>query len=156
MMPILASGKRVVNIDETWLPSLDFRNHKWGVRGERNTIAQRELSQRVNMIAALDTEGAVYAALTQVNTDTDVMVSFLSRLATVMTREDKDWRTNTIWLLDGASYHKTPKVRITLRRLGVKYVISGPYSYSAAPVELFFSYFKRGDLNPNNEPTGKR
>ena len=29
MLEVLAEGKRVINIDETWLPHLDFRNKKW-------------------------------------------------------------------------------------------------------------------------------
>jgi len=33
------------------------------------------------MIAALDTDGKVYVSLTQFNTDSDVMLMFLSRLA---------------------------------------------------------------------------
>ena len=33
---------------------------------------------------------------------------------------------------------------------------SGPYSYSAAPVELVFAALKLGDLNPLKLPTGKK
>ena len=40
-------------------------------------------------------------------------------------------------------YHKTPEVRVLLRRLGINHIISGPYAYDSAPCELFFSYFKR-------------
>ena len=29
MLSLLDEGKRIINIDETWLPSLDFRNMKW-------------------------------------------------------------------------------------------------------------------------------
>jgi hypothetical protein len=43
-----------------------------------------------------------------------------------------------------------------LKRLGITYIISGPYSYDTAPVELFFASFKQTWLNPNNEPTGKK
>ena len=84
------------------------------------------------------------------------MVSFLGRLVTVLSKEDPKWRTNSVFLLDGASFHRTPDVHLLLRRLNVDYIISGPYSYDAAPVELYFSYFKRQQLNPTNEPTGKK
>ena len=43
-----------------------------------------------------------------------------------------------------------------LKRLGVNFIISAPYSYDSAPVELFFAYFKREMINPNNEPSGKK
>jgi transposase len=84
------------------------------------------------------------------------MISFLSRLTVVLTKEDPEWRSNSVILLDGASYHKSTDVKLLLKRLGVTYIVSGPYSYDAAPIELLFSYFKRGYLNPSNEPTGKK
>ena len=156
MLPVLLSGKRVINIDETWLPYLDFQNHKWAPKGELNSMACKDLIPKVNMIVAMDTVGHVYASLTQVNTDTAVMVSFISRLATVLTREDANWRRDSVLVLDGAKYHKTPDVRLLLRRLGINHIISGPYAYDSAPCELFFSYFKRQQLNPTWEPTGKK
>ena len=30
MLPLLASGKRIINLDESSVPFLDFRHHKWG------------------------------------------------------------------------------------------------------------------------------
>ena len=71
------------------------------------------------------------------------MVSFLNRLVTVLSSEDKNWRAHSVLLLDGAAYHRSVAVRVLLRRLNVDYIISGPYAYDAAPVELYFSYFKR-------------
>ena len=64
MFELLRAGKRVVNIDETWLPHLDFRNKKWRARGEQNTVSAKALGHRVNMIAALDTDGRLYLSLT--------------------------------------------------------------------------------------------
>ncbi len=43
----------------------------------------------------------------------------------------------------------------TLDRLKIPYVISGPYSYDGAPIELYFSAIKRGNLNPDNLQTSK-
>ena len=34
MLELLGEGKRVINIDETWIPHLDFRGKKWRQRGE--------------------------------------------------------------------------------------------------------------------------
>lgn len=64
MIPLLAGGQRVLNIDQTWLPHLDFRSHSWALKSTKNTVRVKDLSARVNMIAALDTDGQVYAALT--------------------------------------------------------------------------------------------
>ena len=93
------------------------------------------------MIAALDTEGQIYLSLTQFNTDTEVMLTFLSRLAQVLTKEDKDWRSNTVFLLDGASYHKSDETRRHMIALGLTVLFTAPYSYDASPIELFFAYF---------------
>ena len=84
MLELIDSGKRIINIDETWLPHLDFRNKKWRARSEKNTMSTKTLGHRVNMIAAVDTNGRLYLSLTQFNTNSDVMLVFLSRLATVL------------------------------------------------------------------------
>ena len=42
-----------------------------------------------------------------------------------------------------------------LQRLNVPIMMMGPYSYDAAPAELFFSAFKSDDVNPNKVPLGK-
>ena len=131
MIPLLADGRRIICVDETFLPTLDYRKSKWCRKGQKNTMATKDLTARVNMICALDTEGRIYPALTQVNTDTNVMVSYLSRLSTVLTAEDPNWRSGTIFILDGAKYHRSPDTRLALKRLGITYVITGPYGYDA-------------------------
>jgi len=40
--------------------------------------------------------------------------------------------------------------------MGVEVIYSGPYSYSAAPIELLFAALKRGELNPDQLATGKK
>ena len=85
MLTVLAEQRRIINIDESSIPFLDFRRHKWAPRSEKNSMPRKDLTPKVNMIAAIDTAGRVYAALTQINTDSEVMISFLSRLATVLT-----------------------------------------------------------------------
>ena len=64
MLSILQSGKRVINVDETWLPCSDFRNKKWQIKGLKNSVPEKVISYRVNMIAALDNEGKVYVSIT--------------------------------------------------------------------------------------------
>ena len=88
MLPLLNGDKRIINIDETSVPFLDFRKSKWMPKGQKNTVTVKDLAAKVNMILAVDTHGKLYAALTQVNTDSEVMTSFLSRLATLLTTED--------------------------------------------------------------------
>ena len=47
------------------------------------------------------------------------MLMFLSRLANLLSQEDKDWRENTVWLLDNAPYHRSREVKEHLSQLGV-------------------------------------
>ena len=84
------------------------------------------------------------------------MLMFLSRLATVLTQEEPNWREDTYWLLDNASYHKSKEVRDCLKNLGVKTILSGQYAYGAAVCETFFAYYKQTDQNPDWMKTGKR
>ena len=42
------------------------------------------------------------------------------------------------------------------RKLGLRVIFSGPYSYTAAPIERWFSSLKTGDLNPAAVQVGKR
>ena len=59
-----------------------------------------------------------------------------------------------IFLL-GAAYHRAKGTMEMLKRLRVPITMLGPYSYDAAPCELFFAAFKRADVNPNNIKLGK-
>ena len=64
LIPLLADGRRIICVDETFLPTLDYRKSKWCRKGQKNTMATKDLTARVNMICALDTEGRIYPALT--------------------------------------------------------------------------------------------
>ena len=63
------------------------------------------------MIAALDTEGRVYFSLTHANTDSDVMLVFLSKLTESLDLEIPGWQQDTVVLLDGAKYHTSAETR---------------------------------------------
>ena len=57
--------------------------------------------------------------------------------------------------LDGASYHTAEKSVRLYKELNAPVIISAPYSYNASPIEHYFANFKRGNLNPELEPTSK-
>ena len=54
-----------------------------------------------------------------------------------------------------APYHRAEGTIQMLKRLRVPISMMGPYSYDAAPCELFFAAFKRADVNPNKLKLGK-
>jgi len=103
MLAIYNSGKRVINVDESWLPAADFRLKRWKRRGMKNSDKEKPLTQKINIITAMSSDGDVWIALTTCNTDSDVLMLFMSYLATELTKEAPDWRANTVFLLDGVS-----------------------------------------------------
>ncbi len=72
----------------------------------------------------------IIVALTQCNTDENVMQLFLSRLATCLTSTyGVIWREKVVVVMDGASYHRSSETRSCLQHLGMKVALSAPYSY---------------------------
>ena len=68
-----------------------------------NSMPDNTLSQKVNIIVAVSSDGEVWISLTTCNTESDVLMCFMSRLASVLTSESSNWRDNTVFLLDGVS-----------------------------------------------------
>ena len=60
---------------------------------------------------------------------------WLSRLAAQLTKEDPHWRENTYFIADGARYQTCDDSMNHAIQLGMKFIISSPYSYSSAPIE---------------------
>ena len=81
---------------------------------------------------------------------------FLTKLVGKLTMEDANWRAKTIIVQDNAPYKKEFGVLEQLARQGCNNIFLGPYSFSAAPCELLFAALKRGNLNPEHLPTGKK
>lgn len=59
-------------------------------------------------------------------------------------------------LWDNAAYHQSEDTRTTIHKLGLKVIYSGPYSYSASPIEYLFGGLKYGEINEEQFATGKR
>ena len=97
----------------------------------------------------------MWCALTQANTDADVMTTFLRHLARRLDNETPGWQENSTILLDNASWHTNGAMKARLAKMQLPIIYSGPYSDSSAPVELVFAALKLGDLNPSRLPTGK-
>ena len=107
-------------------------------------------------MAAIDTDGLTYFAISQSTTDQRVFGAFMVRLSTILDSEDPDWREHTIILLDGASYHVRGDAMKAMGALKIPVVFAGPYAYDGSPAEKLFAHLKVGDLNPACIKTGKR
>ena len=91
------------------------------------------------MIAALDTDGQVWFSLSHSNTDSDVIAVFYLQMSKILEEDDVNWKDNTVFLLDNATYHWSSETQEIFHKLGLQIMYSGAYSFSASPVETLFS-----------------
>ena len=98
---------------------MEFARFKWCRRGETNSLPLKQVQPRISMIVALASTGEVYCSLTQVNTDSGVIMQFLSRLTAILEAEDANFRESTVILMDNASYHRSEQTRAYCERLGI-------------------------------------
>ena len=77
LIKLLQSGKRVLNVDQTWIGATDFRRMKWMPKDSRNSIPMVSVVPRITMFAGLDTEGELYLSLLQSNSNNKVMEIYL-------------------------------------------------------------------------------
>ena len=91
MLPLLEQRKRVINVDESWLNSTRFLRRMWAPSDAAATFTDKQVAPRISLLLALDTDGRMWFALTQANTDSDVMTTFLRYLARQLDREDAGW-----------------------------------------------------------------
>ncbi len=156
MLSLLGSGKRVINVDETWLAESNYIRKAWCRPGTPGTVATSSIQPRLSMVTALDTDGRVYFALSHANTDQDTYMLFLRHLIAQLDLETPGWQEDSVLLADNAPYHVSAQAREYLRKLQVPCMFSGPYSFSAAPIETLFSLLKLGELNKAHASTGKK
>ena len=146
----------MINVDESWLNGTRFLRRIWAPSDAPATITDKQVAPRISVIAALDTNGRIYCALTQATTTSDVMTTFLRYLKRQLDWETPGWEDSTTILLDNASWHTNPLMKQRLARMQLPVCYTGPYGYSASPIELVFGALKLAELNPDGQPTGKR
>ena len=156
MIELLHKGTRILNVDESFINETNFTRMMWRPPKAPGTMISKAVTPRLALIAALDTDGNVYYSLGQCNTDSDMMMLYMRHLLRRLDEEAADWRDNTIFLMDNASYHSSEDMKEYFKKMEIKVIYSGPYSYTSAPIELLFGALKQGELNPDGFTTGKR
>ena len=66
-----------------------------------------DIDPRISFIVAMDSRGDIFFSLTQVNTDTNMKMLFLTELCKMLDRDRPDWRETSIMIMDNAPYNKT-------------------------------------------------
>ena len=77
MLKLHKEGRRIINIDETWLNQTSHTRRTWAKKDGSGNIMLNSVSPRVSMIAALDTDGNVWFTLAHSNSDSNMMALFL-------------------------------------------------------------------------------
>ena len=85
---------------------------------------------------AICTKGRLYCSMSQVNTDTRVFCLFMSKLAALMNKEEWGSVSRCLLLIDGAKYQTNKESLSHMQALGFNVIVSSPYSYAAAPIEV--------------------
>ena len=106
-------------MDESWLNQTRFVRRIWVPSDAAGTVRDKQVQPRISLITALDTDGRIWFALTQANTDADVMTLFLRALAQQLDIESPGWQEETIILLDNASWHNKPLMKKRLAKMGL-------------------------------------
>ena len=70
----------------------------------------KQVAPRITLVAALDSRGSLYASLLQANSDSDTMQLFFTEYIKTLDAEDRNWRSNSVIVLDNASYHDSKEV----------------------------------------------
>ena len=155
-MSLLDSGRRVINVDETWLNETNFTRQTWCPPQATGSSRIKGISPSLSVISALDTDGRVYFSLSHAATDQDTFMLFLRHLTIQLDKDTPGWQEDSIILMDNAPYHTGEEIRDYMRKMQIPIMYTAPYSYSASPIETLFAHLKFGELNKRDEPTGKK
>ena len=107
-------------------------------------------------MVAVDTDGSVFFAISQVNTDSNSKRLLLHELCNALDKDRPDWRETSVCIMDNATYNKCPETIEYIQKLRMPMIFLGKYSYNGSPCELFFAYFKRDIIYEAFTATGKK
>ena len=53
LLGLLQQGKRIINVDQSWVDKVDFRRRNWRPRGYWPSMALKDVSPRLSLFAAV-------------------------------------------------------------------------------------------------------
>ena len=77
MISLLREGKRIINVDETWINETNFTRKAWCSTKSTATEPQKAVQPSLAMITSLDSDGRIHFALSHSNTDQDTFMLFM-------------------------------------------------------------------------------
>ena len=97
---------------------------------------------RVNIIAAITSEGRYYFTVSVGINNSSTFDYFLLNLVKHLFEWDVNFRDKVVFVLDNARTHRSNQTTALMESLGIDVLFLGPYSYQMAPVEKFFQMLK--------------
>ena len=107
MLQLLADGKRILACDETWFGETNYSRQSWQKQHQQQSQRNDIFQPRITMMAAVDNYGDAYLSLLQANNNQYTFAEFVRELSMTLDKERPAWRSDTIWLVDGAKMHTT-------------------------------------------------
>ena len=83
-LDLITKRKRIINIDETWLGTEDYRRFKWQPATVNNSVAKKLWQPRISLILAIDNFGERYISVSLSNTNSKVIMLFMRELAVML------------------------------------------------------------------------
>ena len=102
----ITSGATIINIDESSLYQTDTRSKTWAPIGKKAYLTKSRRLTSVSLIAAINNKGEFYFTINQGRNNSYTLLLFFVRLIRHLNHFGGNWRANTVFMLDNASYHK--------------------------------------------------
>ncbi len=64
LLHLMSQNLRLINVDETWLDTMEFKRRRWVKIGTTTSLVGRKVDPRISLIAAIDTHGSTWVSLT--------------------------------------------------------------------------------------------
>lgn len=155
MFDLLIKGKRIINVDESFIDQSNYTRRSWSHKKYRGSVKSTNMKESLKIFAALDTDGNVQFALSHANTNQDTFMLFMRHLVQHLDQSSPGWQESSLILLDNAPYHNSKKIKRQFKRMQIPIMYSAAYSYTTAPIESFFSLLKTNELFHWSIDTGK-
>ena len=152
LLDLIKQGKRIINVDQTPVGDSVFVTKGWMGKSEKLSTHTHFIKPRITMQCAIGDHGELFFALMQANSNVRTMELFMTHLCWKLDKLRADWRRDTVFQLDGASWHVSKENLAVFEKLKAQLIISGPYSYDGSAIELLFAAMKKGNLNPEGLP----
>ena len=139
---IVNSNTLVLNMGASSINRNTKHHYSWSLKGTQKEVKNIPFVGSASIIAWILSNGAWFSLITNSTVDSTKFVMFLENLKEWLKKNDTSNYSNTLFLLDNWSIHKSEKNIRKLRKMRTNILYLPPYSPNFAPVEEFFGIMK--------------